>query len=55
MTRRLYPGLYEDLLTSALEAEVNARKAEDWWVDVATADSTVRPELLARHVYHLLF
>ncbi len=54
MTRRLYSGLYEDLLTSALEAEVNARTAEGWWVDVATADSTVRPELLARHVYHLL-
>ena len=54
MTRRLYPGLYEDLLTSALEAEINARTAEGWWVDVATADSTVRPELLARHVYHLL-
>lgn len=43
MTRRLYPGLYEDLLTSALEAEVNARKAEDWWVDVATApESPIR-------------
>ena len=27
MTRRLYPGLYEDLLTSALEAEINARTA----------------------------
>ena len=54
MTRRLYSGLYEDLLTSALEAEINARTAEGWRVDVATADSTVRPELLARHVYHLL-
>ena len=54
MTRRLYSGLYEDLLTSALEAEINARTAEGWWVDIAAADSTVRPELLARHVYHLL-
>ena len=54
MTRRLHSGVYEDLLTSALEAEVNARKAEGWWVDVTSADSTVRPELLARHVYHLL-
>ena len=54
MTRRLRSGLYEDLLTSALEAEINARTAEGWWVDVTTADSTVRPELLARHVYHLL-
>ena len=54
MTRQLHSGLYEDLLTSALEAEINARTAEGWWVDVAAADSTVRPELLARHVYHLL-
>jgi len=54
MTRQLHSGLYEDLLTSALEAEINARTAEGWWVDVATADSTVRPELLARHVYRLL-
>ena len=34
---------YEDLLTSALEAEVNARTAEGWRVDVTSADSTVRP------------
>ena len=54
MTRQLHSGLYEDLLTSALEAEINARRAEGWWVDVSSADSTVRPELLARHVYHLL-
>lgn len=54
MTRRLHSGLYEDLLTSALEVEINARTAEGWWVDVTPADSTVRPELLARHVYHLL-
>ena len=54
MTRRLHAGLYEDLLTSALEAEINARKEEGWWIKVASADSTVRPELLARHVYHLL-
>ena len=54
MTRRLDSGLYEELLTSALEAEINARTADGWWVDVTSADSTVRPELLARHVYHLL-
>ena len=54
MTRRLHPGLYEDLLTFALEAEVIARKAEGWRVDVTCADSIARPELLARHVYHLL-
>ena len=54
MTGRLHSGLYEDLLTSALEAEINARTAEGWWVDVTSADATVRPEFLARHVYHLL-
>ena len=34
MTRRLHSGLYEELLTSALEAEIDARTAEGWWVDV---------------------
>ena len=54
MTRRLHSGLYEDLLTSALETEINARAAEGWWVDIVAADATVRPDFLARHVYHLL-
>ncbi len=54
MTRRLHSGLYEELLTSALEAEIDARTAEGWWVDVGSADATVRPEFLARHVYQLL-
>ena len=54
MTRRLRSGLYEDLLTSALETEIDARSAEGWWVDVVAADPTARPEFLARHVYHLL-
>ena len=54
MTRRLHSGLYEELLTSALEAEIDARTAEGWWVDVRSADATVRPEFLARHVYQLL-
>ena len=54
MARRLNSGLYEDLLTSALEAEIHAREAEGWRVDVTSADATARPEFLARHVYHLL-
>ena len=54
MTRKLRPGLYEDLLTSALEAEVESRSAEGWSVDVRPADATVRSEFLARHVYQLL-
>ncbi len=54
MTRRLHSGLYEELLTSALEAEIDARTAEGWWVDVRPADPTVRPEFLARHVYQLV-
>ncbi len=54
MTRRLHAGIYEDQLTSAQEAEISARTAEGWWVDVASTDSTVRPELLARPVYHFL-
>ena len=54
MTHRLHSGIYEDLLTSALETEIDARAAEGWWVDVVAADATVRPDFLARHVYHLL-
>ena len=54
MTRSLRPGLYEDLLTAALEAEVDARMAEGWRVEVRSADATARPEFLARHVYALL-
>ena len=54
MTSKLRPGLYEDLLTSALEAEVDSRTAEGWSVDVRPADATVRSEFLARHVYQLL-
>ena len=54
MTRRLRLGLYEDLLTSALEAEVDARTAEGWSVKIRPADTAVRSEFLARHVYELL-
>ena len=54
MTRRIHTGLYEELLTSALETEIESRTAEGWWVDVRPADATVLPEFLARHVYQLL-
>ena len=33
---------------------MTARIAEGWWVDVQSADPTVRPEFLARHFYELL-
>ena len=54
MTRSLRPGLYEELLTSALDSAVKTRKAEGWRVDVCPADAAIRPEFLARHVYELL-
>ncbi len=54
MTRLIHSGLYEELITSALEAEINARKTQGWWVDVRSTDRTVRPEILARHIYKLL-
>ena len=54
MTRIVHPGLYEHLLTSALEAEIKARKEEGWHMDCDPADSTVRSEILARHVYQLV-
>ena len=54
MTRRLRPGVYEDMITAALKAEIDARRADGWRVDVHPADTTSRPEFLARHVYGLL-
>lgn len=54
MKRRLHPGLYEDLLTSALATEIDACRREGWRADVGPADATVRPEFLARHIYRLL-
>ena len=54
MTRRLRPGVYEDMITAALEAEIKARREDGWRVDVHPADATSRPELLARRVYELL-
>ena len=54
MTRSLRSGLYEELLTSALDSAVKAREAEGWRVDVCPADAAIRPEFLARHVYELL-
>ncbi|MDD9993736.1 MAG: phospholipase D-like domain-containing protein [Rhodospirillales bacterium] len=54
MKRLHRPGLYEDLLTSALDRDVAAREQEGWWIDVQAADATARPEFLARHVYELL-
>ena len=54
MTHKLRPGVYEDMSTAALEAEINARRKDGWRVDVHAADATARPEFLARHVYELL-
>ena len=54
MTHKLRPGVYEDMITAALEAEINARREDGWRVDVHPADATSRPEFLARHVYELL-
>ena len=54
MARLLHPGVYEDLLTSALEATIEAQKKEGWKVNVSSADASMRSELLARHVYELL-
>ena len=54
MTHKLRPGVYEDMITAALEAEIKARREDGWRVDVHPADATARPEFLARHVYELL-
>lgn len=54
MARLLHPGVYEDLLTSALEAAIETQKKEGWKVNVSPADVSLRSELLAHHVYELL-
>ncbi len=54
MTRLIHSGLYEELITYALEAEINAAKEEGWYVDVCSANKMVRPEILARYIYKLL-
>ena len=54
MKRLQQPGLYEDLLTAALKAEINTREQEGWDIKIGDADVTVRSEILARHVYELV-
>ncbi len=54
MNTRLYPGVYEDLLTAGLEAGIAARENEGWQVNTTPADVTLRPEFLARHIHELL-
>ena len=54
MARQFHPGIYEDLLTSALEAAIEAKKEEGYKVNVSSVDASIRSELLARHVYGLL-
>lgn len=53
MMHKLKPGLYEDLLTSALAKAKELREEAGWTVDVTKADITLLPEFLARHVYEL--
>ncbi|MDD9983661.1 MAG: hypothetical protein OXU81_20285, partial [Gammaproteobacteria bacterium] len=54
MTNRLRPGVYEDMITAALQAEIDAQREDGWRVHVLPADAVSRPEFLARHVYELL-
>ena len=54
MTRRLRTGLYEELLTAALKAEISELKDKGWWIDIGKVDNTARSELLARHIYRIL-
>ena len=51
MKRLVAPGIYEDLLTSVLEAEIQLRESEGWKIQLDKVDSTIRSEVLARHVY----
>ena len=54
MKRLRFPGLYEDLLTAAIEAEVETRTAQGWHLELDQIDAGTLAEFLARHVYFLL-
>ena len=54
MTSQIEPGLYENLLTVALCAEIDSLKQSGWDCKSQEAESTIRAEILARHVYEQL-
>lgn len=54
MKRHLQPGLYEEVLTSALDAEANALQQAGWNIKIDKANRDMRSEILARHVYELV-
>ena len=45
------PGLYENLLTEELVSEITAREQENWEIRTDSADRSIRPALLAHHIY----
>lgn len=53
MPRTLPPGLYEALITAGLDSDLGELATAGWTVDQASADPSLRAELLARHVYEL--
>ncbi len=54
MKRLQQSGLYEELLTATLEAEIAERKRQDWKILTERAEDTIRPRFLAHHIYTLI-
>ncbi|MBZ4417366.1 DUF3427 domain-containing protein [Myxococcus sp. RHSTA-1-4] len=53
MPSALESGLYETLVSLDLRERLGVSEREGWWIDLQECDATLRPELLARHVYAL--
>ncbi|MCY4219696.1 MAG: DUF3427 domain-containing protein [Gammaproteobacteria bacterium] len=54
MSRALKPGLYENLLTVALQEQIKNLEDQGWEIRYEKTDPALLPELLARHLYDSL-
>ena len=54
MTERRPPGLYEELITRRLEAELARVREGGWRDEIAALDPAEAPQVLARFVHDLL-
>jgi len=54
MTRIRPPGLYEELITRRLEAELERIREEGWRDDIGKLDPAEAPQVLARFVHGLV-
>jgi hypothetical protein len=54
MTRIRPPGLYEELITRRLEAELERVREEGWRDDIGKLDPAEAPQVIARFVLDLV-